>query len=106
MEYKFTEDNFEQEVIKSSVPVLVDFYADWCGPCKSMAPVVKELADEFDGKIKVGKVDSDSNERLTSEYGIMSIPNFKIFSGGKVVSEIVGAVPKEILVEEISKVIK
>ncbi len=91
MEYQFTEANFETEVLKSDIPVLVDFYADWCGPCKMMMPVVDELAKEFDGKIKIGKINADDNGDLAAKYGVMSIPNFKFFKNGEVVDEIVGA---------------
>ncbi len=78
MEYKFTEENFDAEVLKSDIPVLVDFYADWCGPCKMMMPVVEKLAETYDGKVKVGKVNSDENNQLAAKYGIMSIPSFLI----------------------------
>ena len=94
MVYTFTAENFEAEVLKSAIPVFVDFYADWCGPCKMMAPVIDKLADEFDGRIKVGKINVDDNPALAVQYNIMSIPNMKFFKGGKVVDEVIGAIPK------------
>ena len=94
MIYTFTAENFEAEVLQSDIPVFVDFYADWCGPCKMMSPVIDKLADEFDGKIKVGKIDVDENQELAVRYGVMSIPNMKFFKGGAVVDEVLGAIPK------------
>lgn len=90
----FTDDNFETEVISSDLPVLVDFWAEWCGPCKMIAPAIEELANEFEGKAKVGKLDVDSNQNVAAKYGIRSIPSLLIFKGGEVVESIVGAVPK------------
>ena len=97
MEYKFTEENFDAEVIKSDIPVLVDFYADWCGPCKMMMPVVEKMAETYDGKIKVGKVNSDENGDLAAKYGIMSIPSFLVFKNGEVINSAMGAMPAEAL---------
>ena len=94
MVYKFDESNFEAEVLKSDLPVFVDFYADWCGPCKMMSPVIDQLAQEYDGKIKVGKVNVDENSDLAMKYGIMSIPNMVFFKNGEVVDRVVGAIPK------------
>jgi thioredoxin 1 len=91
---EFTDANFEQEVLKSDVPVLVDFWAVWCGPCKMIAPFVVEIASQYEGKAKVGKVDVDNNPQTAMTYGIRSIPTLLIFKGGKVVDQIVGAVPK------------
>ncbi|WP_026511343.1 MULTISPECIES: thioredoxin [unclassified Butyrivibrio] len=93
MEYIFTEENFESEVINSDIPVLVDFYADWCGPCKMMMPIVESLAEKYDGKVKVGKLNSDDNSAIAAKYNIMSIPNFLVFKDGNVVNNITGAVP-------------
>lgn len=105
MEHKFTTANFDGEVLKAKMPVFVDFYADWCGPCKMMAPIVKQLAEEYDGKLKVGKCNIDEEDGLARMYRVMSIPTMKIFVDGKDVSTIVGAVPKEQIVEEIKKVL-
>jgi len=91
---ELTDENFESEVLTADVPVLVDFWAEWCGPCKMIAPSVAELATEYSGKAKVGKLDVDSNQNIASKYGIRSIPSLLIFKGGKVVEQIVGAVPK------------
>lgn len=92
--YTFTDQNFEEEVIKSNIPVLVDFWAVWCGPCKMIAPIVEQLADELAGQVKVGKLDVDSNQDTSIKYGIRGIPTLLIFKDGKVVDTIVGAVPK------------
>ena len=94
MVYKFDESNFDAEVLQSDIPVFVDFYADWCGPCKMMSPVIDKLAEEYDGKIKVGKVNVDENGDLAVKYGIMSIPNMVFFKNGEVVDRVVGAIPK------------
>ncbi len=105
MEYKFTEENFENEVLNSDIPVLVDFYADWCGPCKMMMPVVEKLAETYEGKVKVGKVNSDENNQLAAKYGIMSIPSFLIFKGGQVVDNATGAMPMEALAMKLDGVL-
>ena len=98
-----TDSNFQNEVLNSATPVLIDFWAEWCGPCKMSAPVVEELAKEYDGKLKVGKVDVDSNQQVSMQFGIRSIPTLLIFKQGKVVDQLVGAVPKRMLVEKITK---
>ena len=90
MEYKFTADNFESEVLKSEVPVLVDFYADWCGPCKMMTPAIEKLAEEYEGKAVVGKLDVDESMDIAGRYGIMNIPTLIIFKNGEIVSKFVG----------------
>ena len=105
MEYKFTSENFETEVLKSEVPVLVDFFATWCGPCKMMSPVISELAAEYEGKVKVGKIDTDENPEIAAQFGVMSIPNFVIIKGGKVVGNVVGAVPKAVLAGKLNEVL-
>lgn len=93
MEYKFTTENFEAEVLQSNLPVLVDLYADWCGPCKRMAPVVEEIATEYDGKLKVGKCNIDENMQVAQKYRVASIPTFLFFKGGEVVDTLLGADP-------------
>ena len=102
-EINVNKDNFEAEVLRSDIPVLVDFWAGWCGPCKMLAPVVAQLAEEYDGKIKVAKIDVDENEELAMEYGVSSIPAVKIFKGGSMVDESIGFVPKARLEELIGK---
>ena len=97
-----TDAEFEQEVLKADQTVLVDFWADWCGPCKMVAPFVEELAGEYNGKLKVIKVDVDANPRATAEYGVRSIPTLLVFKEGKVVEQIIGAVPKRHLVEKVT----
>lgn len=94
MEYKFTDETFKEEVLQSDLPVMVDFYADWCNPCKMMAPLVKELAEKFDGKIKIGKLNIEENPNTTMQYGVMSIPTFLFFQKGEKVKAITGAVSK------------
>lgn len=91
---EFTDQNFSAEVLQSDKPVLVDFWAVWCGPCKMIAPFVEELAGEFEGKAKVGKLDVDNNQETAIKYGVRSIPTVLVFKGGKVVDTIIGAVPK------------
>jgi thioredoxin 1 len=101
MELKFTDSNFEQEVLKAETLVLVDFYADWCGPCKMMAPVIEELATEYEGSVKIGKLNVDEAPSFSSKYRVMSIPTIILFKNGKVVDTIVGAVPKATLVQKL-----
>jgi thioredoxin 1 len=93
--------NFAAEVTNSPIPVLVDFWAVWCGPCKMIAPIVEEIATEMDGKLKVVKMDVDANPRTSMQFGIRSIPTLLVFKGGQVVEQIVGAVPKRHLVEKL-----
>jgi thioredoxin 1 len=87
---QFTDANFEQEVLKASVPVLVDFWAEWCMPCRMLAPTIDQLADEFDGKVKVGKLDTDSNRNVSVQFGISAIPTVILFKNGQVQRKFVG----------------
>ena len=100
---ELTDSNFNDEVLQSDKPVLVDFWAEWCGPCRMVGPVVEELAGDYDGKLKVGKVDVDSNPQVSMQYGIRSIPSLLIFKDGEVVDQIVGAVPKAQLQKQVDK---
>ncbi len=96
-----SDSNFETEVLKSNVPVLVDFWATWCGPCKMIAPVVEEIANEYAGKVKVVKVDVDNNPETSMKFSIRSIPTVMIFNGGKVVEQLIGAMPKKNLMDKL-----
>ena len=100
-----TDRNFEEEVLKSSTPVMIDFWAEWCRPCKMIAPALKELAEEYGGKIKVGKVDVDENGAIAQRYGILSIPTLLFFKNGKVVVQMVGAKPKKDILKQIDMVL-
>ena len=103
MEVKITTENFETEVLQSGIPVLVDFYADWCGPCKMMGPVLEEIAAEFEGKLKVGKCDTDDNMILAQKYRVASIPNMQLFKDGQVVANYIGYMSKSELQEKLQK---
>lgn len=100
-----TDDNFENEVIKSDIPVLIDFWAVWCGPCKIIAPVVEQLAEEYNGKLKVGKLDVDNNQDSSIKYGVRSIPTLLLFKNGEVKDTIIGAVGKQQIVQKINALI-
>ena len=102
---EYSTTDFKSEVVESDTPVLVDFWAEWCGPCKVIAPVVEELANDYEGKIKFGKVNVDDHNMIASEYGVRSIPTLLVFKNGSVVNQIVGAVPKEKITAILDKVI-
>ena len=104
-EIVITEANFEQEVVKSDIPVLLDFWAPWCGPCKMLLPVVEEIAKDFDGKVKVGKVNTDENMSLSSQFQITSIPCLIIFKNGKAINKMVGFRPKTAIEQELNNVL-
>ena len=99
---ELTDATFDEKVLKADVPVLVDFWAVWCGPCKMVAPVVEEVGNEYEGKLKVAKMDIDQNRQVAMQYGIRSIPTLLLFKNGDVVEQIVGAVPKAQLVEKVT----
>ena len=92
-----TDDTFDADVLKADVPVLVDFWADWCAPCKMIAPIVEDLAEEYDGRVKFAKLDVDSNPKTAMSYGVRGIPTLLVFKGGVPVNQVVGAVPKSVL---------
>jgi len=96
---KVTEDDFMDEVVKAPGLILVDFWATWCGPCKAMAPILEEVADELEGKVKIVKLDVDESPGVATVYDIVSVPTFKMFKGGQVSSEEIGSIPKEALIE-------
>jgi thioredoxin 1 len=100
-----SDDSFEDEVLKSSIPVLIDFWAPWCGPCRAIAPIVDQVAGEYTGKLKVVKMNVDDNPRTPARYGVRGIPNLILFKDGQVQQQIVGAVPKAHLVKAISAVV-
>ena len=97
MEYRFNESNYENEVIRSDIPVMIDFYAEWCGPCRMMSPVVEQFANDYAGKVKIGKVNVDEESSLALRFGVQSIPNFVFIKDGKVVDNVIGAMPREVL---------
>ena len=98
-----TDSNFDSEILKSPLPALVDFWAVWCGPCRQIAPAVEALAEEYKGRLKVGKLNIDQHQMVPQKYGIRSIPTLLVFKGGRVVGQIVGAVPRAKLEDEIKK---
>jgi len=102
---KLNGSNFEQEVLKSSLPVVVDFWAEWCGPCKQVSPVLDELAGEYDNRVRVGKVNVDEAQELAAQFNVNSIPNFVFFKGGKPVGQIIGMISKRDLKAQFDKLI-
>jgi len=104
MALHFTDENFQQEVLESDIPVLVDFYADWCGPCKMIAPIIEELAKEYEGKLKIGKINVDEEVKTTEKYRVMSIPTLILFKNGAPVDTVIGAVPKKTLQDKLEAV--
>lgn len=102
---EISDNQFEAEVIKSAIPVLVDFWAPWCGPCKSIAPILEEVSNDFVGKVKIVKVNVDENPRAPTSFNVRGIPNLVFFKGGKVVEQIVGAVPKDQIVAAINRML-
>ena len=100
---EFSDQSFDSSVLESDIPVLVDFWAVWCGPCKAIAPIVEEIANDFDGKVKVGKIDVDNNNQVAMKYGIRSIPTLLLFKGGEVVDQVIGNVGKESIESMLNK---
>jgi len=100
-----TDDTFSKEVLNSKLPVLVDFWAEWCGPCKMVSPIVEELSNDYNGKVKVTKLDVDSNPQTATNYGIRGIPTLLMFKDGSAVDQIVGAVPKQDIAKRLDKII-
>ena len=101
MEYRLTKENFNQEVMNSNSPVLVDFYANWCGPCRMMMPVVEEMSKRYDGRVKVGKVNVDEEPELAEQFRVMSIPSFFFIKNGKVVNASIGGMSKDAMIDKI-----
>ena len=102
---ELTDDNFDTEVLKSDLPVLVDFWAEWCGPCKMITPIIEEISSDYAGKVKVGKVNVDFNNQVAMQYGIRGIPALLVFKGGAVANQIVGTVPKNDITQILDEVI-
>jgi len=105
-EMTLTDQSWDNEVLNSDLPVIVDFWAEWCAPCSMIAPVVEQVSEEYEGKIKVGKLNVDENQVTAGKYQIMAIPTLLFFNGGKLVDRVAGVVPKKILVEKIEKILE
>jgi thioredoxin 1 len=105
MAIEVTDASFDKEVLQSNVPVIVDFWAEWCGPCRMVAPIVKEISGEFEGRAKVAKMDVDSNPEIPVKYGIRNIPTILFFKNGQIVDKQVGAVPKNVLVSKLEAIL-
>ncbi len=101
-----TDQTWDNEVLNSDLPVIVDFWAEWCAPCSMIAPVVEQMSEEYEGKIKVGKLNVDENQVTAGKYQVMAIPTLLFFNGGKLVDRVAGVVPKKILVEKIEKILE
>ena len=105
METTLTDANFDQEVLKSNKPVLVDFWAEWCGPCKMVSPAVSQIAEEMKDHLKVGKMNVDENPKTTQAYQILSIPSLKVYKNGKILGEMVGAMPKPVIEQKLKSIL-
>ncbi len=103
--HEFTDQSFDTDVVQADLPVLIDFWAVWCGPCKAIAPTIEEIAGDYAGKVKVGKLNVDQNQNTAMQYGVRSIPTLLIMKSGEVVSQIVGAVPKENITKSLDEIL-
>jgi len=103
--HEFTDQSFDTDVVQADLPVLIDFWADWCGPCKAIAPTIEEIAGDYAGKVKVGKLNVDQNQNTAMQYGVRSIPTLLIMKSGEVVSQIVGAVPKKNITKALDEIL-
>ena len=101
---KITEENYENEVLKSNIPVIIDFYADWCGPCKMMSPIIDTISEELGDNVKVGKINTDENTNLAMQYGIMSIPTILIIKNGEIAKSFIGVTDKETIINELNNI--